>query len=48
MYTEDFGASWGMVARNIFSQDQSFQYLLQDYNWYSGSFYSCMYVCLCV
>ena len=48
MYSDNFGASWGIVAQNIFSLAYSSQYLRQDYSWYSGSFYSHTCVCLCV
>ena len=48
MYSENYGVSWGIVARNVFTLAHSDQYSLQDFNWYSGPFklYVRMYVIL--
>ena len=38
MYSENYGASWNIVARNLFTSVYAHQYLLKDFNWYGVTY----------
>ena len=38
MYSENYGASWNIVARNLFTSAYAHQYLLKDFNWYGVTY----------